>query len=243
MVVPHWAPSSVPEPPLELEPEPVAVEPEPTRRRSRIAAPVGTLVATVAASLLVTAFSGGEQARGESPPVSALASSTTAAAASPVTARIAQATESSDAQPDAGADVQVPSGTLPSTPVPGGAVSVLSDSGPPTAARAAAPGRQVALSPTTLVWPRSTPATAYDLELVRDGSIIFTARAGSTEVALPRSWSHEGVTYAIQPEDQAFVWPVVAGRRAEAPLVNGALALDMTLVERFVELSRSASHP
>jgi hypothetical protein len=99
------------------------------------------------------------------------------------------------------------------------------------------------VSPTTLVWPRSANTSSYDFELVRDGSVIFSMRSLSPQAVVPRSWHREGVTYAIQPEDQVFVWPVIGGRRASAAVVNGALALDMTLVARFSELSQSRAHP
>ena len=39
--------------------------------------------------------------------------------------------------------------------------------------------------------------------------------------------------FSIRPEDQAFVWPVVDGRRVAEPVVNGTLAFDHTRIARF----------
>jgi hypothetical protein len=36
---------------------------------------------------------------------------------------------------------------------------------------------------------------------------------------------------------------VIDGRRSAAPVVNGALALDLTPVSRFIERSREQTHP
>jgi hypothetical protein len=95
------------------------------------------------------------------------------------------------------------------------------------------------MSAPTLVWRPSAAATSYDLELVRDGSVIHSQRLRSPRVVLPRRWQRAGVTYSIRPEDETFVWPVVGGRRSTVPLVNGVLALDLTPVARYVARSRS----
>jgi hypothetical protein len=219
MAVPHWAPSSVEEPP----PEPVVVEPpEPEpRRRSRMGAPVGTLVATAVASLVVTAFSAGEQARGSLQPSARSVLGVQVAARVPTGA----ATDR---------DGIVPHPVLPSP----------ATSSTPRAGHASAPSAgTVTASPTALGRPRSVTTSSYDLELVRDGSVIYSTRSRSAEVGLPRAWWRDGVTYTIQPEDRAYVWPIVEGRRSAQPLVNGARALDTRLVALFVELSRSTTRP
>jgi hypothetical protein len=90
---------------------------------------------------------------------------------------------------------------------------------------------------TTLAWQRSPKATSYEIELVRGDAVIFTSKSPTAQVVLPKSWQRDGKAYAIHPEDRAFVWPIVEGRRAEKPVVNGALALDLTPVVRFFELN------
>jgi hypothetical protein len=230
MVVPHWAPSSVEEPP----PEPIVVEPEPPQRR-RVAAPVGTLVATAVASLVVSAFSGGEQANG----VVGVDGDRAVGSATTLSSSSAQGSRAVLSAP-------VTSGARSRPATENGATVSESEESPPItsspSAQESEPTHRLTASATTLVWPRSTQASAYDLELVRDGAVIFAARSSSPQVLLPRSWSRDGVSYAIQPEDQAFVWPVVDGRRRGEAVVNGALALDLTLVSRFVELSRGKAH-
>lgn len=233
MVVPHWAPSSVPEPPL--EPEPVATEPEP-RRRMRVAAPVGTLVATAAASLVVSAFSGGEQASGRvavewdrSVASAPIASDSAAPGTRAVQgAGVAEGAVSEQARES---DATVTFDVL-STPT---------TSSSPRSVQATATARAPAISSRMLVWPSSTRASAYDVELVRDAAVIFVTRSSAPQAVVPRTWSRAGVAYAVQPEDHVFVWAVVNGRRAATPLVNGVLALDMTRVARLVELSQSTA--
>lgn len=91
-----------------------------------------------------------------------------------------------------------------------------------------------AISPAvTLFWGRAPSASSYDIELVRGHSRIFAARSRSSQVIVPRSWRHGGVTFGIRPEDQAYVWPIIDGRRAARPVVNGTLALDLTLVASY----------
>lgn len=208
-----------------------ATEPAPRHAR-RVATPALTLLATAAASLIVTSFTGPEPASGESP--GTVASAHIASGSAPTASGSTPGAELADdiaAQP-----------TYGTQPV-GDALSEPSDSGAPNAPTDAAQMRHLAMSATTLVWPRSVRASSYHLELVRDGSVIFTKKSSSPHVVVPRSWSRDRVTYAIQPEDQAFVWPVVDGRRTDTPVVNGALALDMTRVARLIVLIQSRSRP
>jgi hypothetical protein len=92
---------------------------------------------------------------------------------------------------------------------------------------------RVSLRPTTIVWARVAGVSSYDFELVRNGSRIYAASSSSPNVEVPRSWTHRGLRFFIQPEDQAFVWPVIGGRRAAEPVVNGTLAFDHTRIARF----------
>ena len=91
----------------------------------------------------------------------------------------------------------------------------------------------VAPRSTSLVWDALGDASSYDIELVRDGSRIFSASSRSPQVNVPRSWMHDGERFAVQPEDVVYIWPVVDGRRGSRPLVNGTQVFDNTLVARF----------
>ena len=221
----------------------VTVVPSPVARTSRrAAAPALTLLAVTAASLVLAAVTGGEQAKGESPAQSAASAPGPAPVAAPASAHTAKARATTSRRPADDVEAGTPRGARRS--------ASSAEVSAPSALRAltgisvgAATTRHAAISPTTLVWPGSTHGSAYELELVRNGSVIFTAKPSAPWVVLPRSWSREGVTYVIQPEDQAYVWAVVDGRRTAAPVVDGALALDLTLVERFVELTTIRGHP
>lgn len=92
---------------------------------------------------------------------------------------------------------------------------------------------RVALRPMTLVWARVAGVSSYDVELVRNGSRIYSASSAMPSMDVPRTWTHEGMRFSIRPEDQAFVWPVIDGRRAPEAVVKGTLALDKTLVASF----------
>jgi hypothetical protein len=208
----------------------------PARWRDRVpATPVLTLLATAGASLVITAFTGQEAASGEpsaasdgvhespTPRAEATAKDASSNPDSSTGTRLAgnwvvQSAPSSQADSVIGGRVV----TSPASPTrqPASTTTRTRHSTSPAASVAA----------TALVWPGSLQAAAYDLELVRDGTVIFTTRSTSPKAILPRSWRHGGVSYTIRPEDQAYVWPVVDGRRASRPMVDGELALDLTPV-------------
>ena len=193
-------------------------------------APVGTLVATVVASLVVSAFSADEQASGVVQTDRGVAPATRASGSSRPGARAPRVLTGAATESD---------GTVPYS-----APSSPTTSSTPRSGHASAPSaRDVTTSPTALRGSRSVTAPAYDLELVRDGSVIYSTRSRAAEVGLPRTWWRDGVTYTIQPEDRAYVWPIVEGRRRARPFVNGARASDTRLVALFVELSRSTTRP
>jgi hypothetical protein len=220
----------------------------PARWRDRVpATPVLTLLATAGASLVITAFTGREAASGEAstlpdvalesgrPSADAAAKEATAKNAGDSSAPgtplaenwVVESTPSSGKDTDASGGVVTPEASTSRRPA--GSATVTRHSTKPTIPRTA----------TTLVWPGSLQASAYDLELVRHGAVIFSTRSTSPQALVPRTWSHAGVSYSIRPEDEAYVWLVTDGRRAEAPVVAGALALDLTPVVRFSALSRS----
>jgi hypothetical protein len=207
------------------------------RRRGPVM-PVLTLLATAVASLVVTSFTRPERASGEAP-----TSSKAVLGGELPRAAVSRSVKTSPSRPaEAGA-------TSRSTPASGMSsvrnrrVATSHSSAASQANAIARGGRHStstapSVSAATLVWPRSTQASAYDLELMRDGIVIFATRSSSPQVLMPRRWRHGGASYAIQPEDEAYVWPVIDGHRSRKPLVSRALAMDITLIERFSELSR-----
>jgi hypothetical protein len=214
----------------------VAVAPA-TRRGRRLATPVLTVLATAAASAIVTAFTSFEQAQGEPP--RAVASVETVA---PITARAAPEGSRAVATPPARSDAPA-AASSPSSPTASGRVGT--DGGRTRAKSAALPMAAAsrttapARSGTTLVWDEAAGAAAYDVELRRGGALIYAATFAAREALVPRSWEKDGTAFVLQPEDQLYVWPVIGGRRA-SPVVDGALAMDTTDIARFVELSQSS---
>ena len=226
---------------------PIASLQDPTPRRHarprrNLAAPALTLVAIAAASLIVTALTGPERASGESPV--AEPEPVRAAAANAVAAPRVGSASTATAQPAPAGALTTDEGMLSRTE-PSAAEAVPPGSPASTAigTRAPTPAPRVAVSARRLVWPRSAAASQFDLELVRGVDVVYAVSVRSSEVVLPRSWKRDGITYRIQPEDQAFVWPVIDGRRSVTPVVDGVLAIDMTPVSRFVEQGRSTAQP
>jgi hypothetical protein len=213
----------------------------PARWRHRVpGTPVLTLLATAVASLVVISFTGPgpERASGEAPTASEMVFES-----GPLRTAGTRSAEASPGEPVPASAAAQSSPSLEVEAVGRRRVAARNAS-VASRATAAEPGSRYSspalrAAATTLVWPRSTQASAYDLELVRDGTIIFAKRSSSPQALVPRSWSYDGVSYAIQPEDQAYVWPVIDGHRSKEPVVDRALAFDLTPVERFVELSRS----
>jgi hypothetical protein len=199
-------------------------------RKRVTATPALTLLAIAAASMIVTSFTGREPAGGK---------------ASTTPDVVLEGRRPSAA----GASVAK---TITGTPLGGDWVVQSSPSSPAatndskTVVSHGAPGvrRPLSVSPemrhlrsrdasaatTTLVWPGSLQASAYDLEIVRDGRVIFATRSRSPQALVPRSWSSDGVSYVLRAQDQAYVWPIVDGGRAPRPLADGEVALDLTLI-------------
>ena len=207
-------------------------------RRRRIA-PVVALASLGAASVLGSGLLRVGPVVGDSPSASGIAissattsesglGSTSAAPGSTVpppgtAARFTQVVAATDA---------VGQGSVsPSVGTPQATLSPATGSTQQSRAGVLAPG--VPLRPMTLVWARVPGVSSYDIELVRNGSRIYAASSSSPRVDVPRTWTHGGLRFAIQPEDQAFVWPVIDGRRAAEPVVNGTLAFDKTLIAHF----------
>jgi hypothetical protein len=208
--------------------EVAATQPASSAWRDRVpATPVLTLLATAAASLVVTAFTGHESAHGERPLVFEIVRE----AQSPSEAATSGSSEtgSGNLQPPGGSGVGSAAGgsSAASTASIARRITTVAPDRPSPPVRAPRQAK------TTLVWPGSPQAT-YDVELVRSAAVIYSSRSTSSHVVVPARWRHDGVLYSIRDADQAFVWPVVNGRRASTPIVNGVLAVDMTPISRFM---------
>jgi hypothetical protein len=207
----------------------------PHRVRARVATPVLTLLATAAASLVLTAFTDSEQASGE-----AAGTVAPAEGAVPVAARDAPATPT--AVPRAKASVVAGATTGPSRPARVTRVVGRTPTAPSTASQPVRPATKpaephVAVSSAALVWDGAAGATAYDVELRRNGVTIYASTSDAPHAVVPRAWREDGADLALRPEDQLYVWPVVEGRRGR-PVVSGALALDATAVARMIEMNQ-----
>jgi len=205
------------------------LSPAPRAPRPRRIWPVVALASLGAASLLGSGLLRAGPGAGDSPRSSAtaIASATTSASGgpgsplaapgssvSPGTAGSEQGVEATEAAPtvDQGSQQAAPSPSTGSTPQ----------------AHERALASRLPLRPLTLVWAPVAGVSSYDIELVRNGSRIYAASSRSPNLAVPRTWKHGGLRFAIQPEDEAFVWAVIEGRRTDEPVVDGTLAFDNT---------------
>ncbi|MGH3129065.1 MAG: hypothetical protein ACRDPX_14180 [Gaiellaceae bacterium] len=229
---------TLPAPAVVVRREPAATPPSPSSLR--VPRPVLTLLATAAASLVVTAFTGFDEASGEPPRAAAPAegAASTAARATPAGS---PAVASGKAAP---VDATSSSPSFSSTHGPqGGAVggrTPASSAASPALTRVAELAAPIpAESATRLVWDGAAGAAAYDVQLRRGGAVIYSSTSSAPEALVPRSWEKDGMAFVLQPEDQLYVWPVVDGRRVSS-VVDGELAMDTTDVVRMIELSQ---HP
>jgi len=204
-------------------------------RRRRIV-PVVALASMGVASMLGSGLLGAGSPVGDSPGTRASTTAIASRAGSPAAAPSSTAPSSTSGrltQGSAATDVtaSVADGVEQSQ---GGQRAVLQPStGSASQPHAYAVAPRAALSPMTLAWARVAGVSSYDIELVRDGLRIYAASSHSPNVDVPRTWTHGGRRFSLQPEDQAFVWPVIDGRRAAEPVVNGTLAFDNTPLARF----------
>jgi hypothetical protein len=207
----------------------------PPRVRARMATPVLTLLATAAASLVLTALTDSEQASGE--PAGAVAP---AEGAEAVAAQDAPMTPTAVSRAKASTVPGATSGPAPPAPVARvvGRRPATPSGASPSIGPITKPGApDVPASSAELVWDGAAGASAYDVELRRDGVTIYSSTSDAPHTVVPRAWRKDGADLALRPEDQLYVWPVVAGRRGR-PVVSGALALDATAVARMIEMSQ-----
>ena len=75
-----------------------------------------------------------------------------------------------------------------------------------------------------VAWASLPGVTAYDVELVRNGSAVFAKRTSSTTMFLPVSGHPAGSGQMLAAGIYTWhVWPVRGGRRVETAIVNSTL--------------------
>jgi hypothetical protein len=93
--------------------------------------------------------------------------------------------------------------------------------------RAAAQASAPHLPTRQLHWTPVQDAGGYSIELYRGPKQVFVARSRNAHFALPAAWTRHGTSYRRDPQDLLFVWPLVRGRRAAKPVIDGRLVFDL----------------
>ena len=66
-------------------------------------------------------------------------------------------------------------------------------------------------------WAPVTGATAYDVEIRRDGTTVYSTKTTVPHIRVPAQWTRGGQTFALTPGTyQWFVWPVRSAHRGPA---------------------------
>lgn len=93
--------------------------------------------------------------------------------------------------------------------------------GAPATASAPTPG-----VPQRLAWAPDPRANAYRVELFRGSALVLRATTLRPELDVPRTWLHAGGRERLEPgEYRWYVWPVVAGLRQPAAIVQARLVV------------------
>ncbi len=75
-------------------------------------------------------------------------------------------------------------------------------------------------------WAPADGASGYRFELFRGSSMIFTAETSRPELLLPASWRIAGERQTLRGgEYRWYVWPLVAGARSPAAIVQASLVI------------------
>lgn len=75
-------------------------------------------------------------------------------------------------------------------------------------------------------WAPADGASGYRFELFRGSSMIFTAETSRAELLLPASWRSAGERQTLRGGAYRwYVWPLVAGARSSAAIVQASLVI------------------
>jgi hypothetical protein len=81
--------------------------------------------------------------------------------------------------------------------------------------------------PRKLAWTPTVGATGYEIEIFRGTSRIFATRSASNQVTILGLWNANGAAQRLDPDDRLYVWPLISGKRASKPILNGVLVVDV----------------
>lgn len=77
-----------------------------------------------------------------------------------------------------------------------------------------------------LAWAPAPGASAYDIELFREASLVFAATTSKPRITIPTRWTFGGRAHRLEAvEYRWYVWPIVTGRRAASAVVQARLAV------------------
>jgi hypothetical protein len=80
--------------------------------------------------------------------------------------------------------------------------------------------------PRRFAWAPVAGADAYRVELFRDDDLVFVATSRSAEITVPARWTLAGKAHKLAAgEYRWYVWPIVAGRRAQSAVVQATLTV------------------
>ena len=96
---------------------------------------------------------------------------------------------------------------------------------PRTAAAEPQAGVSAAPSSRVLAWAPVANATAYTVEITRNGESIYTATTTTPNVRVPNQWRHDGRTMTLSPGTYHwYVWPVVRSGTTTRKLPTAVVA-------------------
>ncbi len=116
-----------------------------------------------------------------------------------------------------------PAASPPGEPTAAGDVAL------PTNASSQSPARVLTPSGTTVrrfVWAPVEDATGYHVELFLGGERAFAKNTTDAEIEIPDEWRFEGRRHELEAVTYDwYVWPIVAGMRSAAAVVQATLVV------------------
>jgi hypothetical protein len=124
----------------------------------------------------------------------------------------------------AGPGLDAPTAAAPGEPTAAGDIAL-----PTNEPRSQEPARVVTPSGATarrFVWAPAEDATGYHVELFLGSERVFAKNTPDAEVEIPDEWRFEGRRHELEAVTYDwYVWPIVAGRRSAAAVVQATLVV------------------